>query len=819
MQSVLWQLSWRFYRLHPGQLLALTLSLCIGVAGFIAIVGINQNTLASFANAAQTLSGGSTHQLRGADLHFADLVRIRRAGFSRSAPVLERRVSIAQQSVPLLALDPLSELRIARVAIALAGPNAQATAMPGRLTVLASAERIARFGSVGDLRLGDKSIPFHLLPLPSNPEAKPFEAYLLADLSELYGYLPELSAPLSRIDLQLSNAEFLRLSGSEVLGKLELQQTDSQGAMLAELSQALRINLLALALLALLVACVLLSLSLRYAYLLRQGDFFKLRSLGLSSRELLRFLLMEASVLGLLGGGLGVLLGVALMKVMAAPLGQTLAMLQGKLSNELVSAPAGLAAVPSAKLVALALGVSVLAAVVGSLWPMLQAMRQSLTSAQLRASQERRTLQRWPWLLALLLVLPALLLLRQPSLVAAFAGLFFLTLSCLLPVPHLLALAVAGLRPLAARAALVPALAHALAQMSISRLAAALTALVLALATPTGLDLMVGSFKHALVSWLDRSLVGTAFITSDLPIDQRDLADLRALSGVERVHHTRHSLQRDATGPFDLMSIDTQASRLAGFEWLSGTLDPTAFIEGQGIAVSEAFAAKRGTQVGAALRVAGQARRVMGIFRDYRSEHGVVAMASSAYQKATSDHAFSSLSVLFSANDGAPSVQAWTERSEGRLKFITRAALMAGTLAVFDRTFTLTDQLKYLTALLAALGVFAALLALDLEQQSFDARLHALGASRGERYSLRMLGILGLAGLAALLALPLGVLLAKLLSEVINRRAFGWQFEVILSPAPFAIVPLLALAAATAALVAAELLRGRSASVVFAGKE
>ena len=55
-------------------------------------------------------------------------------------------------------------------------------------------------------------------------------------------------------------------------------------------------------------------------------------------------------------------------------------------------------------------------------------------------------------------------------------------------------------------------------------------------------------------------------------------------------------------------------------------------------------------------------------------------------------------------------------------------------------------------------------------------------------------------GLAALLAaLPAGLLTALVLTEVINRRAFGWQIDLHLSAAQFTNALWLALAASLAA--------------------
>jgi len=101
-------------------------------------------------------------------------------------------------------------------------------------------------------------------------------------------------------------------------------------------------------------------------------------------------------------------------------------------------------------------------------------------------------------------------------------------------------------------------------------------------------------------------------------------------------------------------------------------------------------------------------------------------------------------------------------------------------LAVFDRTFKVTEVLRALAGLVAFLGILSALLAIELE------RAHELSILRTLGFTPRALGATlltqtGLLGLAAgLAAMPIGAGLAALLVYVINRRSFGWSMELVL---------------------------------------
>ena len=117
-------------------------------------------------------------------------------------------------------------------------------------------------------------------------------------------------------------------------------------------------------------------------------------------------------------------------------------------------------------------------------------------------------------------------------------------------------------------------------------------------------------------------------------------------------------------------------------------------------------------------------------------------------------------------------------------------------MAVFDRTFTITRVLRLLAIGVAFAGVLSALMALQLERSREQAVLRAIGVTPGQ-LSVLIGWQTGLMGLyAGLCALPLGWLMSAVLIEVINRRAFGWSIITQLPPAAMFEALLLALGAA-----------------------
>ncbi len=108
-------------------------------------------------------------------------------------------------------------------------------------------------------------------------------------------------------------------------------------------------------------------------------------------------------------------------------------------------------------------------------------------------------------------------------------------------------------------------------------------------------------------------------------------------------------------------------------------------------------------------------------------------------------------------------------------------------LAVFDRTFKVTEVLRVLAGIVAFLGILSALLAIELERARELSVLRTLGFTPGGLGAtlLTQTGLLGLA--AGLAAMPIGTALALLLVHVINRRSFGWTMDFVLTPQALAV--------------------------------
>jgi len=130
-------------------------------------------------------------------------------------------------------------------------------------------------------------------------------------------------------------------------------------------------------------------------------------------------------------------------------------------------------------------------------------------------------------------------------------------------------------------------------------------------------------------------------------------------------------------------------------------------------------------------------------------------------------------------------IAALEQTANGRQQIVARSNIDIRELSlqVFDRTFVITDVLYWLALGVAVIGIFGAMLAFQFERSRELAVLRALGMTPRQLRTLltSQTALIGL--LAGIAAIPLGLVMAKVLISVINRRAFGWYINMTIDPA------------------------------------
>jgi putative ABC transport system permease protein len=805
----------RALRRHPWQAWLTVLGVALGVAVVVAVDLATESARRAFALSLEGLVGRATHQVVGPPDGFDDgIYRALRVEHRvrPSAPVVEGYVRVAGTPFHLIGVDPFAE-RPFRDATGdrprgdltrlLTEPNAVLLGAPSaRRLGIGAGDALTIEGPAGPVRLG-------VVGLLEGPRSAAFEGVLAADLATAQELLGRVGR-LDRIDLVADDATVARLAPLLPPG-LRIEPAARRQAALAQMTAAFALNLQAMGLLALVVGALLVYNTMTFSVLRRRAVLGTLRLIGATRGQLYWRVLAESLLLGMAGGLIGLALGVAV--------GSGLVRLVTRTINDLYFTLTVTAFTVSPALLAkgglLGLGSAALAAA-GPAW---EAARTAPAAARHRASLERRTHGRAPWLAlggaALLASGLGLTLLTERSLALAFTALFLVILGYSLLVPGVLVvLARALLRPAGALFGTAGRLALRAVDAGLSRTGVAVAALCVAVAATVGVGIMVESFRDTVARWLGQTLradlyvsaPGTASSRTDGVLPAAVPERLRALPGVRGLSLGR-SVQADGTdGPVLLLAVELGPDSHRGFDF-KGPTPPglwEGFAAGELVLASEPYAWRHAVGVGdeVTLHAAQGPRRfrIGGVFRDYGTDRGMLVMDRTAYAQAWNDPAVSTVGVFLADPAG---LDAALGAAQARLAdlgqgLLVRAnrAIREESLAIFDRTFAITGVLRLLAIGVAFIGILSALMALQLERGRDHAVLRALGLTPGQLVRLGLIetGAMGL--LAGLLALPLGWVLAELLIHVVNRRSFGWSMDSLLPPGVLLQAVALAVAAA-----------------------
>ena len=550
----------------------------------------------------------------------------------------------------------------------------------------------------------------------------------------------------------------------------------------AVLTRSFHLNLAAMGLLAFVVGLFLMYNALAFSYTDRRELIRKLRLAGLTRAELARGLVSELVLFLLAGTLIGAWLGAQMAAWLLPGVGRTLAQLYGVY----IAYPDGL--IPSG--IWLPLAMTTLAAVLCVFFPLRQALDTPMLERWQTSWQQLATLRRDRWLsLAGLLLLAGagLLGFTATTLPFALAGMACLLLGAALLLPLVLR---SLLRFFEARTpAQRPRLAWLLADSRwlLGPASLALMAMTLALVANSGLNTMISSFRDATDEWLDQRLAADLYLRG--AVESEEVARWLAAEAPEAAVSERY--RRTSTRPnrvgqsvtVELVSLQ-EGARFRHSVRLIRSLPQASrrFNAGEGVYISERAWRIDGWRVGDTVPLC-PARSdvpVLGVYHDYGNPSSQWLLSGMLFRDCWPGQAASGLSVY------GPESTDWNQlRAAMSQRFdledgdiIDQRELKQAGMAVFDRTFTVTQALNALTLLVAGIGIFCAVSAIHHHRIGQQALLASLGLTRRERGVLLLAqwGLLGL--LCMVLVWPFGTMLAGYLAAVVTPVAFGWSFAL-----------------------------------------
>ncbi|MFK7957024.1 MAG: FtsX-like permease family protein [Lysobacterales bacterium] len=793
----------RYFAAHPVQLALALLGLALGVAAVVSVGAARATISESFKRFSGTLSGAASHHIVASagfipgetfvDLRreFADIAM---------APVLTFGVQdLEGRRLTVMGVDLLRETQVRSFTGGYMGRDSFNLGewIGGEALALAAQPISSRLL----LKARDNGRPVELLVADELDPAlvSGAENLLVMDLSRATQTLHQaevdrtsaaarsIALPLSRIDLALDDADDIRLEALKNRLGPGLAVKDAGAGDTTGMSRALELNLLALSLLALMVGAFIVFNTLRFFVLQRQQTYAFCRMLGVTRKEIVRWVILEAGVLGLVGTVLGLLLGLWLADLVMSQMAGTV----NQRYYEAVSRSAQIS--PTLWVQAVVLGL--VGSLAAALWPAIWAGTVS-PLADTAKDASNKMIKVLP-LVGIAALIAAAAVQLHASLVSALAGVFLVAVGWIaLAIP--LAMGSVGKIPLPVARFPLTGFARSRLPQTLSRTSAALAALIVAVATVIGVDHMISSFRGSVVGWLDVTLSADAYLRNgenNDPISDRVVQTVANTQGVAEVGQAISRYWPDAPG---IQRLSAQALSTAGrnsyqlldpwseSQWQRWESTPLALI-------SEPLARRLKLKAGDVVQLPGPvlgkpdvALTVGAVFADYRADGGRAVIHLRQYQRLWNDPTVTTLALHLEPGPETladDTVQRLRERlalvpNAEAVEIVQTGNLRRRSLEVFDQTFRLTLGLKWLAAIVAFVGVLSAVLALQLERQRESTLLYSMGLTRTQIGRLLLLESLGLGLAAALLAMPLGAALAWLLTSVVNTRAFGWTLYV-----------------------------------------
>ena len=557
------------------------------------------------------------------------------------------------------------------------------------------------------------------------------------------------------------------------------------------MTRAFRVNLTILSLIALLVGLYLIFQALDGAVVRRREEIGILRSLGVEECLIRRAWLLEAALLGLVGGALGALLGWAGAQFSVRLVGRTVNALYYSTSVDAARLEWG-------ELVA-ALLLAVATSLLAGWIPARAAARTPPAQILVRHALAPPGLQFWrkEWLGALLVLAGFALVWLPPlrfaggvrfPLAGYFAGLCWIIGGGILSGATLRALARLA-RPLGRWLIPVKIAAGHLVQPS-GRHRLAVAGLVCAIAMTAGMTILVASFDTTMRGWIERTFQADLYISSSgaqsastenriSPDTWKSIVAHPAVADVNLVQTCEVQLPEGKTmlsgAELEVMQRRTAcpgcnrrfptrfslSNKMPGSRW-------SARVSASGFGCGGVTAFTVPTPQGK------KELTIAGVFSDYGNERGSILVERRHFAAWFQNEQVSGLMVFVRAGFPAESLRAeWLARYPG-LRVFSNAHLRAEILRVFRQTFAITYALEVIGVLVAVIGLGLTLVSVLLERRAELTTLRALGMNRGEIAQATACEGLVLAVAGVAVGVVVSLALGWMLIFVINKQTFGW---------------------------------------------
>jgi putative ABC transport system permease protein len=797
-------------RANAGRTLLAAAGIALGVALGTAVHIINQSAIGEMQQATRALSGDADLSIRGG--------KSTASGISESAlesvladnrviiasPVIEASIPLDQKrSIKFIGLDIFRApyLQPGFAVEPFEGGDRLAALRGDHVFINRAAKALLPDANARELNLTIRGEPRRLviagtIDLPQFRE--PLAVIDIAGAQTLFG----LAGTLTRIDLRLTPGADTQAAAASLIAAMPAGVTVATPAQVdrqsAAISRAYRINLTVLSLVALFTGGFLVFATQSLSVMRRRAELALYRTLGVTRRELMRTLLGEGAVLGLISGVAGALGGVAIASLALYKFGGDLG--SGFFASTTLSPRIDALAV--AGFVAL----GVFAGVAGAWLPARAATREPAARG-LKGQDGDGTRAALPpvWAGLALLGAGGVLLLLPPFddvPWTAYAAIAALLLGVLSLAPAASAWLLGSIPP---SRQWIRRLSMQHIEKSPGPAAAGITGVIASFSLMIAMLIMVVSFRTSLEQWLNGVLDADLYVRHGTgearTLNPSTGGAFRAINGVKRADFLRYrSIVLDTAKP-ELPAVTLIARPIRADVLKALSVQQSASLPANSaqpkVWISEAVADLYGYAPGntITLPLDGRAHQVVvaGIWRDYARSFGAIVVDREDFLRWTNDMKINDISLaLDSPHDKARVINAIRAMPGGeQIEIADAAEIRALSLSVFDRSFAVTYALEIAAIFVGLAGISATFSAQAWSRRREFGMLRHLGATRREIGKLLASEGALLGAFGAAIGLALGLVIALILIFVVNRQSFRWSMELHV---PWITMSLLALA-------------------------
>lgn len=808
-------ISWPHFSRHAARSALTLVGIVIGVAAMVATVSVTETSLRSFRRMLEVTAGSADLQISngsaGVPLALADQVA-EVPGVASTAPLIEGFVHIAGGAGEMLAVfgfDLLSadgyEAQLPRTAVHI----------PDTLTFANQRDSVAITRALADAR-GYKLES--VLPVMTPRGPRDLVVRGLVDTigpATLFGGivgLMDVSAAqellatddrVTRIDLQVapgySVADVRDAVSFSVRGRARVDERALQGARADQLLFSLRVILTLAGMIAAVVAFFIIYHTVTVSILQRRHEIALLTALGVSRKQMLGWLGIEAAILGSVAAVAGLLVGHLMARAALSTFGAVSSAwvripvepMPLSLSMIVVAAAAGL--IPTA----FATVLPALTVIWQPVMRFLHPTSQSATAPRGRRIWRPVALGSVGLLAVVLLVAFAPQGLSYGPLVAYIFGVNCMALVSFALLSPAAALALGLTTRRAANHA--RGLSALIAGGAMVRNPAGSVPVVAAIVVGLGWILadtsLIVSLKSAWLRWLDNHyqsdlMVSAGGMSISLltypPIAEELAQGIRTVPGVREVQGVRAVEMTYDGRPFVVQALDPSQTGLplVDGDWPSRA---PAFDAGQGVLLTENFAYRTGLRIGDRMSLPARdgpvSLPVLGTYVDFQGngDLGGIAIARSRYRALWRDPLLSRVRVWI-----APGADLAAVRNDIQQRFgatygvhaVTFAQARAGVVELVDGVFSINYAVVLIALTVSFIGVTNFLLAAVLDRRAELNTLNAIGVGAGQiaRSVILEGSLLGVIGV--LIGAAAGYVVARIIVLYSVPMVNGWQFPL-----------------------------------------